>query len=308
MTGNVAILGTAPVLGGATTLVSDLVAYAASGSGTGLYVSLNCEKAGSAAGTQASLLSYVDDDSANVGANFTVTGQNPTSACPVSGGTVNTWQALAATQFNGLTAGNLGPWASPACAVEETFNTWPAGLSALTYDPSATPATFTASDGATGQAYILVGPALAANTTAYNNTMALSPSTGGQIPLGTTVSGQNSAAPGVSQATAGGVDTATGDFSQSSTDLSVATYGPSLDFTRTYDAQAAQQESQTGEPGPMGYGWSDNWASSLSSASPVPGDIYTIDGLRTNTGDGGPQRRARRAGRGSAERQRRLHR
>ena len=38
----------------------------------------------------------------------------------------------------------------------------------------------------------------------------------------------------------------------------------------------------------MGYGWTDNWASSLTQARPVPGDIYTLTGLRTATGQGGP--------------------
>src|SRR5260370_24042832 len=61
VTGNVVVLGTAPALAGATALIKDSIAYAASGSGTGLYVSLNCEKAGSAAGTSVSMLSYVDD-------------------------------------------------------------------------------------------------------------------------------------------------------------------------------------------------------------------------------------------------------
>ncbi len=286
VTGNVVVLGTAPALAGATSLIQDSIAYAASGTGTGLYVSLNCEKSGASAGSSVSMLAYVDD-SGNVAANFTVTGQNPSSACPVSTGTVNTWQALADTQFNGLAAANLGPWTS-ACAVQETFNTWPVGLNGVAYDPSATPATFTASDGATGQAYVLAGPAMAATTTAYNGTTALAPSTGGQVPAGTTAAGQNPAAPGVNQATANGVDTATGDFAQSATDLSVGTYGPALTFGRSYDAQSAQQQSQTGQPGPMGYGWTDNWASSLSTASPTPGNIYTIDGLRTNTGDSGP--------------------
>src|SRR6266568_9040383 len=43
--GNVAVLGTAPALAGATTLISDAIAYAASGAKAGLYVSLNCEYA-----------------------------------------------------------------------------------------------------------------------------------------------------------------------------------------------------------------------------------------------------------------------
>src|SRR5260370_11712041 len=38
----------------------------------------------------------------------------------------------------------------------------------------------------------------------------------------------------------------------------------------------------------MGYGWTDNWASSLATGSPVPGDIYAAGGLRTGNGNGGP--------------------
>ena len=40
----------------------------------------------------------------------------------------------------------------------------------------------------------------------------------------------------------------------------------------------------TGTPGPMGYGWTMNWASSLVKGNPVPGDIYTLDGRATATG------------------------
>ena len=37
----------------------------------------------------------------------------------------------------------------------------------------------------------------------------------------------------------------------------------------------------------MGYGWSDNWATSLATGQPVPGDIYAISGLGTDNGNGG---------------------
>ena len=84
-----------------------------------------------------------------------------------------------------------------------------------------------------------------------------------------------------------GVNTENGDFNQSATDLSIPTFGPPLSFSRSYDSQLAQQQTQTGKPGAMGYGWTDNWASSLTTASPTPGDIYTMDGRRTDTGDGG---------------------
>ena len=131
VTGSVAVLGTAPALASATTLIKDAIAYAASGynsqtqTGTGLYVSLNCEYSAATAGTAVPLLGSVD------GGGFTVTGQG--SNCPSDAGTVNTWQAVALSQFNGLTAANLGPWSSPACSVQETFNAWPAGPGGLAY-------------------------------------------------------------------------------------------------------------------------------------------------------------------------------
>jgi RHS repeat-associated protein len=281
VTGNVAVLGTAPALAGATTLIRDAIAYAASGASgtTGLYVSLNCEYSSASAGTSVPLLASVD------GGGYTVTGQS--SSCP-DAGTVNTWEALALAQFNGLTSANLGPWSSPACSVQETFNAWPAALAGLGYDAGVTPATFTASDGATGQAYLLAGAVPSPGT------LALAPSTGGQVPAGAVFGGANMAAPGVSHATAGDpVDTQSGDFHQSSTDLSVPTFGPGLDFSRTYDAQLARAQTvagtpvAAGSPGSLGYGWTNNWDSSLSAGRPVPGDIYTMAGLRTNNGNGG---------------------
>jgi len=59
------------------------------------------------------------------------------------------------------------------------------------------------------------------------------------------------------------IDIATGDFIQSATDASIPTFGPALMFTRTYDSGVAQQEAATSSPGPLGYGWTDNWATSL---------------------------------------------
>lgn len=109
------------------------------------------------------------------------------------------------------------------------------------------------------------------------------------MPAGATTGGANPAAPAVSQGSAGDpVSTENGDFSQSATDLTIPTYGPALTLRRSYDALVAQQQTQTGTPGPMGYGWTDNWSSSLSTARPVPGDIYTIDGAASDNGDGDP--------------------
>jgi len=73
------------------------------------------------------------------------------------------------------------------------------------------------------------------------------------------------------------IDTATGDFTESATDAALPTYGPSLAFTRTYDATTAQSQSASSSPGPLGYGWTDNWDTSLSLNSDygasVSGDV-----------------------------------
>lgn len=198
-------------------------------------------------------------------------------------GTVNKWGAAAAGTFGGFTSESLGAgsWPSPACPVQEAFDSWPAMFTPVAYDaaPDAT-ADFTASDGAAGQPYILLGAPVSAGT------QSLAPGTGGEVPSGATAGGANPAAPGVTHESAGdGVDTESGDFSQSATDFSIPAFGPSLDFTRSYDAQVARQQTVAATPGPMGYGWTDNWASSLSAGTPVPGDIYTIDGKDTWNGD-----------------------
>jgi RHS repeat-associated protein len=280
VTGNVAVLGTAPVLAGTagTSLIADSVGYAVVGGGTGLYVSLNCEYATAAANTAVPLLASVD------GGGFTVTGQS--ASCPDSGA-VNTWAADAASAFNSLTSAALASWASPACSVQETVTAWPAGFTPVAYGATsgafASPADFTASDGVSGEPYVLAGAPVSSGTAA------LAPSAGGEVPAGTAIGGSNPAAPAVSQGSAGDpVDTENGDFSQSATDLSIPTFGPALSFSRTYDALLAQQQTQSGSPGPLGFGWTDNWATSLSTGRPVPGDIYTLDGLGTDDGDGGP--------------------
>jgi RHS repeat-associated protein len=285
VTGNVAVLGTAPALAGGqgTTLMQDAIGYAVAGRTTGLYVSLNCEYSTASARTSVPLLDDVE------GGRFLADGQG--ASCPNSG-TVNTWAAENSSQFNGLTSGALASWASPACSVQETFDAWPAGFSGVAYDAGVTPAEFTASDGATGQAYVLLGAPVTGATAR------LAPTVGGELLAGTTTGGPNPASPGGSAAVtsvADGVNAANGDFTQSETDFSIPTFGPSLDFTRTYDAQLAEQETvagssvPTGAQGSMGFGWSDNWDSFLSAGIPVPGDIYRVAGTGTagSGGDGG---------------------
>ena len=278
VTGNVAVLGTAPAAAGTTAasnLVDASVGYAASGyrssagTGTGLYVSLNCEYKTAAAKTAVPLLSGVE----GIGTAGGLTVQGSLSCSDA--GTVNKWEAAAAGTFGAVTNGSLGTgsWASPGCPVQEAFNSWPAMFTPVAFDAASdVTGDFTASDGVSGQPYVLLGQPVSAATAA------LAPGAGGEVLAGTTAGSGNAAAPGVVQATAADpVNTESGDFTQSSTDVSLPEFGPALDFTRTYDAQAARRQTVTGTPGPLGYGWTDEWATSLTLQRSVPGDIYTVN-------------------------------
>jgi RHS repeat-associated protein len=277
VSGHVAVLGTAPAAAGTTAannLVTASVGYAGSGysssagTGTGVYVSLNCEYKTASAKTAVPLLNGVE----GIGTAGGLTVQGGLSC--TDPGTVNKWEANAAGTFGPVTSDSLGvgSWASPGCPVQEAFNAWPAMFTPTAYDAASdATADFTASDGVSGQPYVLLGHPVSAATAA------LAPGTSGEVLPGATAGGSNPAAPGVVQATAGDpVDTESGDFTQSATDVSVPGFGPALDFSRTYDAAAARRETVAGAPGPMGYGWTDNWATSLTTGRPVTGDIYTV--------------------------------
>jgi RHS repeat-associated protein len=294
VSGNTAVLGTAPALpgtAGANALISGAIGYAAAGfsspgTGTGLYVSLNCEYSTASAGTAVPLLNGVE----GIGAAGGLTVQGGL-AC-TDPGTVNTWGANSARTFAGFASNSLGTgsWPSPGCPVHEAFDAWPAMFIPMALDGAAdAAASFTASDGATGQPYVLLGtPPLTSSTAAGKATLALAPSAGGEVPAGATQGGGNAAAAGLSQAmVADPVNTENGDFTQSTTDAAVSTYGPSLGFGRSYDAQVAEQQTEAGTPGPLGYGWTDSLATSLAASRPLPGDIYTLDGTATSHGSGG---------------------
>jgi RHS repeat-associated protein len=79
------------------------------------------------------------------------------------------------------------------------------------------------------------------------------------------------------------IDTATGDFSESATDLLLPGPGPSLVFTRSYDAQAAQAEITNASPVPaLGYGWTDNLAANVSlNASTQLATVTDSEGAQT---------------------------
>ncbi|HEV2362331.1 MAG TPA: DUF6531 domain-containing protein, partial [Acidimicrobiales bacterium] len=78
---------------------------------------------------------------------------------------------------------------------------------------------------------------------------------------------------GLNQLVSDPVNTATGDLSEHYTDMSIPTFGPGLSFTRSYDSSLAQTEASSSTPGPLGYGWTDNWGTSLSLNSPATGDV-----------------------------------
>jgi RHS repeat-associated protein len=100
-----------------------------------------------------------------------------------------------------------------------------------------------------------------------------------------TTGGTNDSDPGLNCGCTGSagdpVNLATGDFFESATDVSVKSYGPSVSFTRTYDAALAQQQAKTATPGGLGYGWTDNWNMSLNDG----GGVVTVtqdDGAQVN--------------------------
>ena len=64
------------------------------------------------------------------------------------------------------------------------------------------------------------------------------------------------------------VDTATGDYSESTTDLAIPGRGPGLQLTRTYSSLAAM----SGASSALGHGWSFNYGMSLATA-PATGNV-----------------------------------
>ncbi len=90
---------------------------------------------------------------------------------------------------------------------------------------------------------------------------------GGSLSQGCTCKGAaTSGEPGIKRP----INTATGDFYESTTDLTVPGPGLPLTFTRTYDADSAQAGNSEG----LGVGWSDNLNMSLSPAT--NGDPETV--------------------------------
>ena len=274
VTGNVVVAGAAPAFAaqgssnapGANSFLAAAIKYAASGTGTGLYISLDCYYSTASPGTSVPILAQIE------GGGFDVQGDGGSSCA--NSGTLN-MPILDATGLENLNDVDLSSW---PCSVQESFTSYPsAHFSVLGFDRAVSP-TFTTADGMSGQPYVLVSsPSPPTNFTAP----------GGAVANAGTYGFSNDAAPALAPAvTADAVNPASGDYSETYDDLSIPTYGPALDFARTYDAKLAQQAALSGSPGQMGYGWTDSFGASVSSGA-MPGDLYTLDGERTNNGNGG---------------------
>ena len=169
---------------------------------------------------------------------------------------------------------------------EEAFDSWPAMFTPVAYD-AASDAAARRSQRRTacqGQPYVLLGsPVIAA-------TQALAPSTAVRCRPGRRRAGGEPGRPGRVAGAGGG----SGEHRERGLHPVRRRTCRSRRSGRRWISPAPMtrrrrsSRQQTGTPGPMGYGWTDNWASSLTTARPVPGDIYTLAGLRTDTGQGGP--------------------
>ncbi|MEK7510184.1 MAG: calcium-binding protein [Patescibacteria group bacterium] len=123
--GNVVIIGTDPQFHqfqGGTQLTKDGINFAASGSGTGLYVTLSCYYFNVGASTAVPVLDQLG--------SFKVQGQN---GCPDSAVIVNPAHLAMA----GSTNASLSGW---GCSMHEWFDTFPGSFEVLVKETSGTPA------------------------------------------------------------------------------------------------------------------------------------------------------------------------
>ena len=88
----------------------------------------------------------------------------------------------------------------------------------------------------------------------------------GSIPKGARYGGGGGPQPTCDCSTGKPVDLATGDYYDTAVDLSFPYSGVPIQFTRTYDAQTAQNQVQNSTPARehLGYGWFDNLDMSVS--------------------------------------------
>lgn len=77
------------------------------------------------------------------------------------------------------------------------------------------------------------------------------------------------------------VNSATGEFTENETDLTVPGPGPALTLTRSYGSQASTSATNTALPnGPLGYGWTDGFNMTVSADPTSSGveDVYQENG------------------------------
>ncbi len=139
VTGNAIVIGSDPdfhtnAATCPTNLIPDCVTFAASGTGTGLYVALSCAYSASALSTPVSLLNYLGP--------FTVEASNGNNAHKIA-----VHPALA-----GVTDIQLSNWNE---SVHEGFDSWPASWVPLAINESASDPKYTAGDGTSGLVYIM---------------------------------------------------------------------------------------------------------------------------------------------------------
>jgi hypothetical protein len=139
VTGNVLVIGSDPDFHGKASVVQQLVTFAGSGTGTGLYVALSCPLASSSPNTPVPLL-------AGFG-TFTVEGLEGSSGCSNAAHIISTSPAL-----TGMTDSALSNW---NCSVHEGFDSWPSSFTPLAIATDAINQSYTAPDGTTGIVYIL---------------------------------------------------------------------------------------------------------------------------------------------------------
>ncbi len=147
ITGNILIIGSDPDFhitnsGVSPNVEYNFLNYAASGTGTGLYVALSCVYSGAAANTAVPLLSPLGV--------FTVEGA-------ASGGYNSSHIVANSPALTGVTDAMLSNW---SFSVHEGFDSWPASFIPLAIATDAVDPNYTASDGSSGLVYVLATGAI----------------------------------------------------------------------------------------------------------------------------------------------------
>ena len=254
--GNVIIIGSDPDFHYKPQLVQQAVQFAASGNGTGLYVALSC------AYNNVPTSSPVTVDLLGGLGTFVTR----TSSCNNDVHKVADHPVLA-----GLDDTYLSNW---SCSTHEAFDAWPqtyVPLAIAVDSPSSTdPGDWVAGDGTRGLVYMLVSGSNVGD--AYQADQGLNCACDGS---GSSTSGQ------VQPSFGGPFNSRTGNLWISATDLAVASSGPRLAWTRTYNSRATGFTDASGALGP---GWTESYATRLITPG-VPGGEPGVDIITSPTGN-----------------------